>query len=65
MAMCVHAFIIHTYYYKIIEDPTIVTKNYFGFSNNTNIYLSSQVLFKLNPNYDKVINNLKYYFYCY
>ena len=47
-----------TYYYKIIEDPTIVTKNYFGFSNNTNIYLSSQVLFKLNPNYDKVINNI-------
>ena len=47
-----------TYYYKIIEDPTIVTKNYFGFSNNTNIYLSSQVLFKLNPNYDKRINNI-------
>ena len=47
-----------TYYYKIIEDPTIVNKNYFGFSNNTNIYLSSQVLFKLNPNYDKVINEI-------
>ena len=47
-----------TYYYKIIEDPTMVNKNYFGFSNNTNIYLSSQVLFKLNPNYDKVINNI-------
>ena len=47
-----------TYYYKIIEDPTMVNKNYFGFSNNTNIYLSSQVLFKLNPNYDKVINSI-------
>ena len=47
-----------TYYYKIIEDPVMVNKNYFGFSNNTNIYLSSQVLFKLNPDYDKVINNI-------
>ena len=34
----------------------MVNKNYFGFSNNANIYLSSQVLFKLNPDYDKVIN---------
>ena len=47
-----------TYYYKIIENPTIVNKNYFGFSDVTNIYLSSQVLFKLNPAYDEVINNI-------
>ena len=47
-----------TYYYKIIENPTFVNKNYFGFSDVTNIYLSSQVLFKLNPEYDKVINNI-------
>ena len=47
-----------TYYYKIIENATVVNKNYFGFSNETNIYLSSQVLFKLNPNYDKVINQI-------
>ena len=47
-----------TFYYKIIEEPTIVNKNYFGFSNNTNIYLSSQVLFKLNPDFDKVINDI-------
>ena len=47
-----------TYYYKIIENPTFVNKNYFGFSEKTNIYLSSQVLFKLNPEYDNVINNI-------
>ena len=47
-----------TFYYKIIENPTLVNKNYFGFSNNTNIYLSSQVLFKLNPDFDDVINNI-------
>ena len=47
-----------TYYYKIIENPTLVNKNYFGFSDVTNIYLSSQVLFKLNPEYDEVINNI-------
>lgn len=47
-----------TYYYKIIENPTLVNKNYFGFSDVTNIYLSSQVLFKLNPMYDQVINDI-------
>ena len=47
-----------TFYYKIIQSPDLSTKNYFGFSNNVNIYLSSQVLFKLNPNFDKVVNQI-------
>jgi len=47
-----------TFYYKIIEQPQIVNKNHFAFSNNTNIYLSSQVLFKLNPDFDHIINNI-------
>ena len=47
-----------TFYYKIIENPEIVHKNYFGFSSNTNIYLSSQVLFKLNPDFDNILNNI-------
>ena len=47
-----------TFYYKIIQSPELSNKNYFGFSNNVNIYLSSQVLFKLNPNFDKVINQI-------
>lgn len=47
-----------TFYYKIIEQPQISTKNYFAFSNNTNIYLSSQVLFKLNPDFDHIINDI-------
>ena len=43
-----------TFYYKIIEYPELSSKYYFGFSSNVNVYLSSQVLFKLNPDFDKL-----------
>ena len=40
----------------MINQKLLIKK--FAFSNNTNIYLSSQVLFKLNPNFDHIINNI-------
>ena len=46
------------FYYKIIENPELAEKHQFGFSSKVNIYLSSQVLFKLNPDFDKVLNNI-------
>ena len=42
---------------KFIIKSYFINKNYFGFSNNTNIYLSSQVFFKLNPDF-MIFNNI-------
>lgn len=47
-----------TYYFKIIENPDIVSKEYFGIDKNKKLYLCCQTLFKINPSYDILIKQL-------
>jgi predicted O-linked N-acetylglucosamine transferase (SPINDLY family) len=47
-----------TYYYKIIQEPEYGKKIDFCISNNVNTYLCSQVLFKIHPNFDKIMNDI-------
>lgn len=47
-----------TYYFKIIENPDIVSKEYFGIDKNKKLYLCCQSLFKINPSYDIIIKQL-------
>ena len=47
-----------TYYYKIVPNPHLVTKEYFGIDKNKKLYLCCQSLFKINPSYDIIIKKL-------
>tara|TARA_B100001094_G_C18191818_1_gene807814 strand:- start:633 stop:5519 length:4887 start_codon:yes stop_codon:yes gene_type:complete len=47
-----------TYYYKIIHDPEFNERINYCISNEVNTYLCSQVLFKIHPNFDKIMNEI-------
>ena len=47
-----------TYYYKIIHEPEFGNNIDYCISNNVNTYLCSQVLFKIHPNFDKIMNSI-------
>jgi protein O-GlcNAc transferase len=47
-----------TYYYKIINNPEMVTKDFFGIDKSKKLYLCCQTLFKINPSYDIVIKQI-------
>lgn len=47
-----------TYYFKIINDPEMVTKDYFNIPTDKKLYLCCQVLFKINPSYDIIIKEI-------
>jgi len=47
-----------TFYYKIIQSPIYVNKDNYCISNSVNTYLCSQVLFKIHPNFDVILNRI-------